>query len=169
MKSDLNKLTSDNAGVQAKINDIKTETAEHPRVKTQLAELKDREDAIQKLQTARTGPTAVLLELSRILTQGVGPTTEHDKLEQLKRDDPTSVPNVNWDPRQLWLTKYAELDRTVKIEGLARNGEDIAEFMRRLGVSELFYDVKPLPASETSDSVTKLNLKQFAVSAKVRY
>ena len=169
MKSDLAKQQSDNAGVQAQIDDIKKETADHPKIKAQLAELKDRENAIQKLQAARTGPTAVLLELSHILTPSRGPTTDHDKLEQLKRDDPTSVPNPNWDPRQLWLTKYSEVDRSVKIEGLARSGEDIAELMRRLGVSELFYDVKPLPATETSDKDTKIAVKQFAVSAKVRY
>ena len=72
-----------------------------------------------------------------ILTSGRGPTTDSDKLEQLKRDNPTAVPNPNWDPRRLWLTKYTELDRSVKIEGLARDGEDIAEFMRRLAVSRL--------------------------------
>jgi type IV pilus assembly protein PilN len=169
MKSDLGKLTNDNAGVLAQIDKIKKDTSEHPAVKAQLAELKDREDAISKLQAARTGPTSVLLELSHILTQGRGPTVDHDKLEQLKRDDPTAVPNPNWDPRKLWLTKYTELDRSVKIEGLARDGEDIAEFMRRLGVSDLFYDVKPLPVSEASDKDTKINLKQFAVSAKERY
>jgi type IV pilus assembly protein PilM len=169
LRSDLAKTMNDNAGVQAQITKIKSDIAEHPQIKAQLAELKDREDAIQKLQAARTGPTSVLLELSRILTQGRGPTVDHDKLEQLKRDDPGSVPNVNWDPRKLWLTKYTELDRSVKIEGLARDGEDIAEFMRRLAVSELFYDVKPLPVSEAADKDTKINLKVFAVSAKVRY
>lgn len=169
MNNDLKKLTGDNAGVQAQIDKIKKDTAEHPQIKAQLAELKDREDAIAKLQAARTGPTAVLLELSRILTPSRGPTVDHDKLEQLKRDNPTAVPNPNWDPRRLWLTKYAEVDRSVKMEGLARDGEDIAEFMRRLGVSDYFYDVRPLPAAETADKDTKIQLKQFAVSAKVRY
>jgi type IV pilus assembly protein PilM len=169
MSTDLQKLQSDNAGVQAQIDKIKKDTAEHPKVKAQLAELKQREDAIAKLQSARTGPTAVLLELSHILTPGRGPTVDHDKLEQLKRDNPAAVPNPNWDPRRLWLTKYSEVDRKVKIEGLARDGEDIAEFMRRLGVSDYFYEVKPLPATEMSDKDTKINLKQFAVSAKVRY
>jgi len=169
MSTDLAKLTSDNAGVKAQIDQITKETADHPKVKAQLAELKDREEAIAKLQAARTGPTSVLLELSHILTPGRGPTVDHDKLEQLKRDNPSVVPNPNWDPRRLWLTKYSEVDRNVKMEGLARDGEDIAEFMRRLGVSDYFYDVKPLPASETSDKDTKINLKQFAVSAKVRY
>ncbi len=169
MTTDLKKAQQDNAGTQAQIDKIKKDTAEHPAIKASLAELKDREDAIAKLQAARTGPTAVLLELSRILTAGRGPTADHDKIEQLKRDNPTAVPNTNWDPRRLWLTKYSELDRNVKMEGLARDGEDIAEFMRRLGVSDYFYDVKPLPASETADKDTKINLKQFAVSAKVRY
>jgi type IV pilus assembly protein PilM len=169
MSTDLKKMTNDNAGVQAQIDQIKKETADHPKVKADLAGLKEREEAIAKLQSARTGPTAVLLELSHILTPGRGPTVDHDKLEQLKRDNPTAVPNPNWDPRRLWLTKYAEVDRNVKMEGLARDGEDIAEFMRRLGVSDYFYDVRPLPASETSDKDTKINLKQFAVSAKARY
>jgi type IV pilus assembly protein PilM len=169
MSNDLKKIQSDNTGVQAQIDKIKKDTAEHPQIKAQLAELKDREDAISKLQAARTGPTAVLLELSRILTPSRGPTVDHDKLEQLKRDNPTAVPNPNWDPRRLWLTKYAEVDRSVKMEGLARDGEDIAEFMRRLGVSDFFYDVRPLPATETADKDTKIQLKQFAVSAKVRY
>ncbi len=169
LRNDLARITGDNAGIQASIDKIKKDTADHPQVKAQLAELKDREDAIQKLQAARTGPTAVLLELSHILTPGRGPTADRDKLEQLKRDNPTAVPNPNWDTRRLWLTRYTELDRSVKLEGYARDGEDVAEFMRRLGVSDFFYDVKPLPATEAADKDTKIQLKQFAVSAKVRY
>jgi type IV pilus assembly protein PilM len=169
LRTDLARITDDNAGIQASIDKIKKDTADHPQVKAQLAELKDREDAIQKLQAARTGPTSVLLELSRILTPGRGPTVDRDKLEQLKRDNPMAKPNPSWDTRRLWLTKYTELDRNVKLEGLARDGEDIAEFMRRLAVSDYFYDVKPLPATETADKDTKIELKQFAVSAKVRY
>ena len=165
----LGDINRDNASVQASIDKIKKETSDHPQLKSQLQELRDREEAIQKLQAARTGPTSTLLELSKVLTVGRGPTTDKDKLEQLKRDNPTAVPNPNWDPRRLWIMKYTELDRSVKIEGLARDGEDIAEFLRRLALSDYFYDVRPLPASEVADKDTKINLKQFAVSAKVRY
>ena len=165
----LGDINRDNASVQASIDKIKKDTSDHPQIKSQLQELRDREEAIQKLQAARTGPTSTLLELSKVLTVGRGPTTDKDKLEQLKRDNPTAVPNPNWDPRRLWIMKYTELDRSVKIEGLARDGEDIAEFLRRLALSDYFYDVRPLPASEVADKDTKINLKQFAVSAKVRY
>lgn len=159
----------DNQKIQNQIDDIKRTTANHAEIKQQLADLREREEAIQKLQSARTGPTSALLEISRILTTGRGPTVERDKIEQLKRDNPASVPNPNWDPRRLWLTKYVELDRSVKFEGLARDGEDVAELLRRLSLSEYFYEVKPLPATEVADKDSKINLKQFAISAKVRY
>lgn len=41
-----------------------TPVKNHEEVKKQLAVFKQREDAIAKLQSARSGPTAVLLELS---------------------------------------------------------------------------------------------------------
>lgn len=169
MQGKLDGLSADNARTQSSIDALKAETKDHNEVKAQLAELRDRESAIGRLQSARTGPTSCLLELSKILTVGRGPTTDRDKLEQLKRDNPTAVPNPSWDPRRLWISKYSEQDRTVKIEGFARDGEDVAEFERRLALSDYFYDVRPASATEKTDDVTKLSLKQFTIVAKVRY
>ena len=45
------------ARFRASIDDIKKQIANHDEIKAQLKELRDREDAIQKLQAARTGPT----------------------------------------------------------------------------------------------------------------
>jgi type IV pilus assembly protein PilN len=103
------------------------------------------------------------------MTPGRGPTVDRDKLEQLKRDNPTSVPNPNWDTRRLWLTGYQEADRKVKIVGQARDGEDVSEFLRRLALSDYFYDVKLLPATKQVDPLTKLELVKYEMSAKVRY
>lgn len=158
-----------NQEVQANIDAIKREISNHAQIKAELKELRDREEAIQKLQSARTGPTATMLELSRILTAGRGPTVERDKLEQLKRDNPSAVPNVNWDPRRLWMTSYKEDNRVVKLIGLARDGEDVSEFLRRLSLSDYFYEVRLMPAKKEIDQVTKLELVRFEMSAKVRY
>ena len=158
-----------NQELGAQIDTIKREISNHAEIKTQLKELREREDAIQKLQSARTGPTATMLELSRIMTPGRGPTVDRDKLEQLKRDNPSSVPNPNWDARRLWLISYKEELRTVKVMGLARDGEDVSEFLRRLTLSDYFYDVKLLPATKSVDPTTKLELLKFEMSAKVRY
>jgi len=168
-QDELDVIAKKNAQIQANISDIQRQMANHAEIKTQLKELRDREDAIAKLESARTGPTAVMLELSHVLTEGRGPTTDRDKLEQLKRDDPNRVPNPNWDPRRLWLLTYREVDRTVNLSGLARDGEDVAELLKRLSLSDYFYDLRVLPAQKSNDSITHLDLMKFELSAKVRY
>jgi type IV pilus assembly protein PilN len=168
-QDELDLIAKKNAQIQANISDIQRQMANHAEIKTQLKELRDREDAIAKLESARTGPTAVMLELSHVLTEGRGPTTDRDKLEQLKRDDPNRVPNPNWDPRRLWLLTYSEVDRTVNLSGLARDGEDVAELLKRLSLSDYFYDLRVLPAQKSNDSITHLDLMKFELSAKVRY
>jgi type IV pilus assembly protein PilN len=162
-------LVGENGRVQGQIDTIKRQIADHPAIKARLKELRDREDAIQKLQTARTGPTSTLLELARILTPGRGPTADRDKLEQLKRDNPSEVYNPNWDSRRLWLTSYEESNRVVRLTGLARDGEDVSEIERRLKFSDYFTEVKLRPGSKTSDSISHQDVFRFELSAKVKY
>ena len=169
MENTLSLVQGENSRITASIEKIKSDTKDHPEVKAQLAELRDREAAIGKLQAARSGPTATLLELSKILTPGRGPTSDREKLEQLKRDKPGAVPNPNWDPRRLWIKNYSEQDRQVRIDGVARDGEDVAEFERRLDLSDYFYEVKPPSAVDEVDAQTKVSLKAFSITAKVRY
>ena len=164
-----NEIIADNAKTQGQIEAIKHQIADHAEIKGRLKDLRDREDAIQKLQSARTGPTATLLELAHLLTPGRGPTTDRDKLEQLRRDNPAEAYNPNWDPRRLWLTSYQESDRVVRIAGMARDGEDVSELQRRLKLSDYFQEVKLLPGSKTFDSTAHQDLFRFELSAKVRY
>ncbi len=168
-QDELAAIIAENGRTQGQIDAIKKTIANHAEIQAKLKELRDREEAIQKLQAARTGPTATLLELAHVLTPGRGPTTDRDKLEQLKRDNPAEVYNQNWDSRRLWLTSYIESDRTVKLEGLARDGEDVSELERRLKLSDYFTDVKLLPGAKTTDSTSHQELFKFQLSAKVKY
>lgn len=152
-----------NAELTSQIEQAKKNVANHDQVKAELQLLRARETAIQKLQTGRSGPTAVLLELARILTPGRGPSVDPDRLAQLRRDNPLSVYNPNWDARRLWITSYVEAQRKLKIDGTARDGEDVSELARRLNLSSYFYEVKLLPALRKADFV------EFSVEAKVRY
>lgn len=170
LKADqLSAVVGENAKISAQIEGIKKQIANHADIKAQLKALRDREEAINKLESARTGPTTVMLELSRILTPGKGPTTDRDKLEQLKRDNPTAVLNPNWDTKRVWLQSYQELERVVKISGLARDPEDVSEFQRRLLLSDYFYAVNLLPGSKVIDDKTKQEVVKFEMNAKVRY
>jgi type IV pilus assembly protein PilN len=169
-QNDLAGILAENGVTQGQIDAIAKQISDHPQITARLKELRDREDAIQKLQSARTGPTSTLLELAHLMTVGgSGPTTDRDKIEQLKRDNPAEVYNVNWDPRRLWLTSYKEADRAVKMGGLARDGEDVSEFERRLKLSDYFTDVKLLPGAKVTDSQSRQELFQFELSAKVKY
>jgi type IV pilus assembly protein PilN len=158
-----------NQQLDAQINQIKTLVANHEAVKKELVVLRAREDAIAKLQGARSGPTAVLLEMAQLLTPGKGPTVEADRIQQLRRDNPNLVFNSNWDSRRLWLLNYVEKDRTVKVEGIARDGNDVSEFAQRLKLSTYFYDVQLLPGKKEAEKDTKLELVNFALQMKVRY
>jgi type IV pilus assembly protein PilN len=165
----LRDILAENGRIQGQIDTIKRQTANHPEIKAKLKELRDREEAIQKLQAARTGPASTLLELAHLLTPGRGPTTDRDRLEQLKRDNPAEVYNANWDPRRLWLTSYLESQRTVKLGGLARDGEDVSELERRLKASDYFADVRLLPGAKVVDQQSHQELFRFELSAKVKY
>jgi len=152
-----------NAELTSQIQQAQKNVANHEQVKADLALLRAREEAIQQLQTARSGPTAILMELARILTPGRGPSVDPDRLAQLRRDNPLSVFNPNWDSRRLWITAYVEAQRKLKIDGKARDGEDVSELARRLNLSSYFYDVILLPATRENDFV------KFSIETKVRY
>ncbi len=158
-----------NNELQAKINDIKALVANHEEVKKALAVLRQREDAIAKLQSARSGPTAVLLELSRILTQGRGPTVDKERLAELRKNNPLAVFSPSWDVRRIWMTSYTESERTVRLEGYARDGNDVSELAQRLRLSLFFYEVTILPGKKEIEKDTKLDLIKFALQLKVRY
>ena len=155
--------------LSSQIDQSKSAVANHEDVKAKLAQLRAREEAINKLQTARTGPTAVLLELARLLTPGRGPSVDPDRLSQLRRDNPLAVFNPAWDSRRLWLVKFVENKRNLHLEGFAQDGEDVSELARRMNLSSYFADVRLLPAIRQVDTTTHTEVVSFALEAKVKY
>jgi type IV pilus assembly protein PilN len=166
---ELNKQKAINSELESQAAQIESAVRNHEQVKQQLASLRAREEAIAKLQTARSGPTAVMLELARMLTDGRGPSVDPDRLAQLSKDNPLAVFNPGWDVRRLWIISFTEHDRVVKMEGFARDGEDVSELARRLNLSNSFSDVKLLPSVREVDAKTKVDLMKFQLQAKVRY
>ena len=158
-----------NNALTAQIEQSKSTVANHEEVRQKLTQLRAREEAIGKLQTARTGPTAILLELARLLTPGRGPSVDPDRLSQLRRDNPLAVFNPSWDSRRLWLVKFVEQKRLLHLEGFAQDGEDVSELARRMNLSSYFADVRLLPAVRQIDNTTHLEVVSFALEAKVKY
>jgi len=156
--------------VQAEINLSKGRVGDHDQIRERLQRLREREDAIAKLQSARTGPAAMLLEVARLLTPGRGPSVSPEKLAELENNNPLAKYNPNWDPRRLWLTDFIEDSRRVVLKGLARDGEDVSELARRMNLSAYFYDVRLLPAKvNPRDNPDGVDWVSFQLEARVRY
>ena len=151
------------------IDEAKNAVRDRDAVKAKLGRLRAREEAIGKLKSARTGPAAVLLELARIMTTGRGPTVDAVVLEDYRRNNPLALFNPEWDSRRLWLTSFVEEQRKVKLQGMARDGEDVSELARRMNLSRYFYDVKLLPAKKERDAKSGLELVKFELQAMARY
>jgi type IV pilus assembly protein PilN len=158
-----------NRTVEGAIKLSQDKVADHAKVKAQLATLRAREDAIAKLQSARTGPTAMMLEVARLLSKGRGPSVSPERIEQIKNDDPLSMYNPQWDARRLWLTSFVEDARTVKLAGSARDGEDVSELARRMNLSSYFYDVRLLPGKMEPRKPNEQESVSFQLEARVRY
>lgn len=172
-KKELDDQLEANRAVEASIADKKAKVANHEAVKKQLAEYQAREDAIAKLQSGRTGPTAMMLELSRMLTPRKLPTVDADVLEKMRRENPGAVPSEKWDPHRLWVTGFKELERNVTVNGFGKTNDDIAEFLRRMTISKYFTDVKLVRTEEKVEKDTALGVSYtvttFELKAKVKY
>ena len=172
-KKELDDQLEQNRAIEASIADKKAKVANHEAVKKQLAEYQAREDAIAKLQAGRTGPTAMMIELSRILTPRKLPTMDTEALEKLRRENPGAVPSEKWDPHRLWITSFKEGDRNVSVVGFGKTNDDVAEFLRRLTVSKYFSDVRLVKTEEKIEKDAALGVSyattSFEVKAKVRY
>ncbi len=168
-EQELSRQTDKNSEVQKQIDQAKTQVADHDKVKEKLKQLRAREDAIAELQSARTGPTAMLLELARILTPGRGPSVNPDELNKLRRDNPLSIYNPSWDGRRLWLALFTEESRKIQLRGIARDGEDVSELARRLNLSSYFTDIKLMPAKKVDLIKAGPQMIEFNLEAMARY
>jgi type IV pilus assembly protein PilN len=168
-EDELAEITDEVQQVAAQITDIQKRVKDHQKIKDALAELRAREDAIAKLQAARAGPTAVLLELSRLLTKGKGPTVVPGELEKKREENPLAVYNPSWDSKRVWLLNYDEAERSVRLQGLARDGSDVYEFAQRLKLSRYFDEVTLLPGKQEPKNKAAVDLVKFALQVKVNY
>jgi type IV pilus assembly protein PilN len=157
-----------NSELQSQIDRAKGQSESIGDIESSLAKSRQLEEVVSTLQNARQGPARMLMELSRILSEGGGPTVNPDVLDTMRRENPLSVYNPGWDVRRLWLTSFEESDRKCKIEGIGKTNEDVAEFLRRLTISELFDKVALASTGSVSDK-GNLPVVTFSLSCEVMY
>lgn len=169
LQTELEKLQGDNRNTQNQVNTIRAHVADRPQRLAELEEIRARAAAIAELENAKTGPTSLFVELSRMLSPGGRPTSDPRELERVQRDDPGRMYNTTWDPHRLWITRFKEENRTVTIEGAGRTPDDVGEFMRRMMLSQYFSNVRLERSEGATDDTTRISVQRFKVTATVRY
>ena len=140
-QAELQGVQQSNRALDAEVADLQQRTARLEELQAQLARSQRLEQVVEELNRARTGPLRVMMELSQVLSVPGGPTIDAEALERQRQINPYAGFREGWDVRRLWLKSFSEADRVCRIAGEARTNEDVAEFLRRLSLSELFADV----------------------------
>jgi type IV pilus assembly protein PilN len=167
--SDRDQALAQNAEVERQIAKVKDQSGNLEELQKQLEQSKQLEKVVRGLKDARQGPSRMLLELSAILSPGRGPTIDPAKLEDLRKSNPEAGITSGWDTRRLWITGFEEDHRACRIIGEARNNEDIAEFLRRLALSQVFDDVVLVRTGQPRSEPGATALVAFELTCKVRY
>ena len=160
-----------NAQLRSTIEEIRARSARLEEVQAQIAASRQLEEVVAELNRARTGPTRAMLELSHVLSVGesAGPTIDPAALEELRRTNPLAGYNRSWDARRLWITSFEEESRQCRMTGLGRTNEDVAEFLRRLSLSELFEAVTLQRTEAKTDADSDLPVIGFELTCQVSY
>lgn len=161
-QSQLTQVTTSNKTTQNKIEELKKKTSAVADLQRQQGELEQQKTVLDGLIEGQAGPVKMLDELSRIMTPIEDP--------QLKLEVQERGWNPDWDPRRLWIDKFVEEERRVKITGYARNNDDLGEFLRRLGSSRHFVKVQ-MNVSEavTMRELNDARMMRFDIDALVIY
>jgi len=165
----VDELRARNTQTQGEIDAIKSRVADHQKILDELSEIRRREEAIEQLQAARTGPMSMLVEISKVLTPRGTPTADPEEIERLRNRDPSRLWSNAWEPQRLWLSTFEEENRNVKISGEGRTNDDVSEFMTRLQLSLFFQNVRLERTEASSNADTKIPVQKFTITGRVRY
>lgn len=167
--AELETLAQENKTLEARRDELQSKTKGLADVEGRLEKSRRLEKVVQELERARRGPTRAVMELSKVLSSPGGPTINPAELERMREENPLAGYNESWDVRRLWLTRFEEIDRECKITGMGRSNEDVAEFLRRLTLSEIYEGVTLQRTRAASDPETGLQLVGFDITCKVKY
>jgi type IV pilus assembly protein PilN len=166
---ELEEIAQENKTLEARRDELRSKTSGLSDVEARLERSRRLENVVQELERARRGPTRAVMELSKVLSSSGGPTINPAELERMREENPLAGYNESWDVRRLWLTRFEEIERECKITGMGRSNEDVAEFLRRLTLSEIYDDVTLQRTRAAVDPDTGLQMVGFDVTCRVKY
>jgi type IV pilus assembly protein PilN len=158
-----------NMSVKAEVNSIQRGIQDRKAIVAEIAKYEKRQAAIRSLKDARVGPVFVMLELSKIMSLGGGPQIDNTRYQEMLKTDPTAGYEEGWDYRRLWIDEFSESQRKVKITGQGLTHEDVAEFLKRVSLSDFFVSSKLISTDLSKPTIKSKTLAHFKLVGEVRY
>jgi len=132
----------------------------------------EREAAIAKLVKAKAVPAHLLQEMGDIMTPGRQPTMTKEMAIRTS-DGPKGDPNrrfaLDWDPKHVWITSFAETGGVFTLQGGAQSDADVTQLAKRLQASVYFQSVTPKGAERTTEQNGNISYYTFTITGKVVY
>ncbi len=147
---------------------LKRETKNSRAIRASFESELARQQATSRLRDARVSPAWLMFELSNVLTPGKQPQLTPAMQGELK-DNPNRPWQEGWDPKHVWITKFAEKAGKFKLEGAAQSKGDVIELGLRLRASMFFDQVSPTETDDVSDKDSGLTYHKFSIEGTVRY
>ncbi len=166
-----------NMSVKAEVNNIQRGIQDRKAIVAEIAKYEKRQAAIESLKDARVGPVFVMLELSKIISLGGGPQIDNTRYQEMLKTDPTAGYEEGWDYRRLWIDEFSENQRKVSITGQGLTHEDVAEFLKRISLSDFFVSSKLISTDLSKPTIKSKTLAKtvtdpvvhFKLEGEVRY
>lgn len=163
-----------NSVIENRIERIRRQIQDHDEIRARIEEIESKQVVIDQLIAGRTGPTFVLIELAKVLSRNGSPSIDHDRYMDIVRRSPGQAYDPNWDGRRLWLGSFVEENREVTLHGDALSHEDVAELLRRLTLSDYFYDVTLVTTQMAHDAGSSgptmaAGIISFEIRCRLRY
>lgn len=168
LRGELSEQNAQNQSLLESVTQVEARSVGIDEVESKIAQSRQLEELVAGLNRARLGPTRVLMELSAVLSPGVGPTIDPSELERIEKENPLSIYNRNWDGRRVWLRSFTEEGGRCRIRGMGNSHDDVAEFLRRLAISEVFEQVT-LERTQSMEDEGGMVLIDFELTCQVVY
>jgi type IV pilus assembly protein PilN len=158
-----------NISVKAEVDNIKRGIQDRKTIVAEIAQYEKRQAAIESLKDARVGPVYVMLELSKIMSLGGSPQIDNTRYQEMLKTDPTAGYEEGWDYRRLWIDQFSENARKVKITGQGLTHEDVAEFLKRVSLSDFFVSSKLISTDLSVPTIKSKSLGKTKIDPVVHF
>lgn len=159
-KEDLRAQSEQVSALEQEVARLQQQSEEINRLNEQKEELESFAQVLADLEGNRAGPVSVMDELKIMLNRPM------NELHQVRLQGMGW--NTNWDPRNVWLSRFEETEGELMVEGRARAIDDIAEFNVRLASSPYFTNVR-LERTAMVEQTGLGRVVNFTLTATVNY